>query len=77
MDWMIDGRINLNDACRRADWHLASVIDNLMDAGLNRDDAESFASYAFAEEGHGDGETHLNDLLTDDQHARMALAQEA
>ncbi len=47
-EWLIDGHIGLSSICESCKWHLASVIDELVEVGLTRRDAEAFADFVFA-----------------------------
>jgi len=71
----IDGRMNLTKTCEASGWHFASSVQALVDQGLERSDAESFANYAFNENAISKGgkvDTYSSDdLLTDDQLNRL------
>jgi hypothetical protein len=72
MHWMIDGKIDLTAIFEREDWHLASCISALTDAGLSREDAEAFADFAFndfAKVRDRDPE----DCVTDTQYDRLTV----
>jgi|TARA_Y100000593_G_C4066830_1_gene217148 hypothetical protein len=75
MNDIIDNKINLTQTCEANQWHLGSVVQALVDQGLERSDAESFANYAFNEnaiEKGGKVDTiSSDDLLTDEQLERL------
>ena len=59
-------RIKLTTICEESNWHLATVIDRLYDAGLLRKDAEAFAAFAFAD--HAEvRDQDPEDVVTDEQ----------
>jgi len=72
-DWLIDGCVNLTALCENERWHLASVIGRLLDIGLERRDAEAFASLAFADAAvAGDWP---DELVTPEQRARLTRGE--
>ena len=46
--WMIDGKVNLTDACRNADWNELPAVKALVGQGIYRYDAEGFVRFLFA-----------------------------
>jgi len=76
MNDIIDNTINLTKTCEDSEWHLGSSVQALVDQGMERSDAESFANYAFNENAISKGgkvDTYSSDdLLTDDQLERLS-----
>ena len=76
MNDIIDQTIDLTNTCEASGWHLASSVQALIDQGLERSDAESFANYAFNENAitkGGKGDTiSSDDLLSDEQLNRLS-----
>lgn len=68
--WIVDGSINVTDICEAANWHLATVHDRLIAAGLNREDAEAFAAFVFEDMAVVKA-GRPEDLVTDEQYERL------
>ena len=76
MSDIIDNTIDLTKTCEESLWHLGSSVQALVEQGVERSDAESFANYAFNENAISKGgwvDTYSSDdLLTDDQLERLS-----
>lgn len=76
MGYKIDRKIDLTGICVAANWHLQSVIEALVGAGVERRDAECFAAFAFADfalECGGDCDGDPSDELTAEQWERLSF----
>lgn len=65
--------VELTALCERAEWHLATVIDALQAAGLDRDEAEAYAQFAFADRAQVPGDW-AEEYLSDAQWNRLGAA---
>jgi len=75
MTWMVDGKVNLSAVCAAQHWHLGSAIAALVEAGLGRADAESFAEFAFTDYALAHGgraDCEPEEWLTPEQGGRLA-----
>lgn len=76
--WMVDGKINLNRVGIAADWHRATMIDDLKLLGLDRVDAEAFADFISNEyvcaQPNGVTDHSSEDCVSDAQYDRLSIA---
>ncbi|MBU1249471.1 MAG: hypothetical protein KKB70_12275 [Proteobacteria bacterium] len=72
MPYFLDGKIDLDQICKDADWHLATAVDRLKELGFSRAEAEAFAEFAFNEHAQVT-DLASEDLVTDEQWARISF----
>ena len=74
MNWIIDNKIDATAIAEAANWHLATTIDALHSAGLNRGEAGDFAAYLFCE--YATVSDHEpEEYLTDEQYQRLRVVR--
>uniref|UniRef100_A0A6M3L6X8 Uncharacterized protein n=1 Tax=viral metagenome TaxID=1070528 RepID=A0A6M3L6X8_9ZZZZ len=73
--WKADG-INLTAICVAAEWHLATAIAELEEAGFSRADAAAFAGFVFNEAAIQSGglvDQASDDFVAEEQWERLEI----
>ena len=76
MKWILDGTIDLTEICENSEAHHLTIIEALEARGLDRKEAQDFASFIgneYCVERGGVVDCKSEDYLTDEQWERLSV----
>ena len=70
-EWLVDGRVRLDEVAADADWNRLAIIRGLEAEGLAASDAEAYADFIISEAAEV-SDTRPEDCVTDAQWDRLS-----